>query len=219
MLHHARLLLSLLLLVVPQFSFGLAAPKWNSLLEGIGIITFGGSTSLIPNQNRARLKERLLVECRRRPESSSRATTIQEIVNELAPLSPITATASSPLLQKKWNLEWTTEKEINFFINQGISSTGSIYQVIQGNNTLINQIPFVRGGGLGVTGELSVADANSRRTDFCFTEACLDLGRWGKFNIPPIGKGWFDTVYLDENLRVDVNSRDDMLICTLSTEQ
>jgi len=42
----------------------------------------------------------------------------------------------------------------------------------------------------------------------------LDLVRFGKYSFPPVGSGWFDTIYLDEELRCDVNSRNDILICT-----
>ena len=52
------------------------------------------------------------------------------------------------------------------------------------------------------------------RTYFEFTSATLDLDKWGTYTVPPLGKGWFDTLYLDEELRVDLNSRDDILICT-----
>lgn len=72
---------------------------------------------------------------------------------------------------------------------------------------------------MGVSGELSLPDNDGRgdqmlRTNFVFSSATLDLGRWGSFSVPPIGKGWFETLYLDDTLRVDTNSRDDILICT-----
>ena len=55
--------------------------------------------------------------------------------------------------------------------------------------------------------------ARLMRTNFKFKNASLDLGRWGEYNFPPVGEGWFDTIYLDEGLRIDTNSRDDILIC------
>lgn len=66
-----------------------------------------------------------------------------------------------------------------------------------------------------MSGGLSANDANPLRTDFQFGSATLDLGvRFiPTLNLPPVGKGWFDTVFLDEELRVDTNSRDDILIC------
>jgi hypothetical protein len=65
-----------------------------------------------------------------------------------------------------------------------------------------------------VKGRLTIAEPQGIRTDFEFESATLDLGKWGSYALPPVGKGWFDTIYLDENLRVDINSRDDILICT-----
>ena len=108
-------------------------------------------------------------------------------------------------------MEWTTEKEINFFLDWNISN--EIGQTIAGTK-LDNNIEFVRGGGFYVSGKLEVPEAQGVRTNFEFETAQLDLGKWGNFEFPPVGAGWFDTVYLDSNLRVDVNSRDDILICT-----
>jgi hypothetical protein len=107
--------------------------------------------------------------------------------------------------------EWTTEKEINVFNDWGIS--GTISQTIDGPD-LLNMIPFRRGGSFGVKGRLTISDPDGIRTDFEFESATLDLGKWGCYQLPPIGKGWFDTIFLDDDLRVDVNSRDDILICT-----
>ncbi len=96
---------------------------------------------------------------------------------------------------------WTTEKEINIFSDWNIS--GDITQTI-GNGNLQNYIPFQKGGGLGVSGTVTPDDDIQERTNFKFTSAELDLD-WFKFSLPPVGKGWFDTVYLDDDLRVDVN--------------
>lgn len=112
-------------------------------------------------------------------------------------------------------LQWTTEKEINFFLEKGISPTGSIYQIIIIDGTILeNCIPFQKGGFFGVKGALSIPDPAGTRTDFVFSEATLDVGKWGVYRFPPVGKGWFETIYLDDDLRVDVNSRNDILICT-----
>lgn len=122
---------------------------------------------------------------------------------------------------------WTTEKEINFFIDWNIS--GQITQTL-GNGVLQNNIPFQKGGSFGVKGKLSIPESSNNeynnmicsmdsrvmRTQFEFESATLDLGTWGKYEFPPVGKGWFDTVYLDDTFRIDVNSRDDILICESS---
>lgn len=114
-----------------------------------------------------------------------------------------------------YNREWTTEKEINVFTDFGISDV--VTQTIDGA-LLENFIEFRKGGGLRVSGDLSVPEQGGKRTNFKFTTATLDLGRWGTYKIPPVGEGWFETVYLDKELRVDCNSRDDILICTSSTQ-
>lgn len=155
-------------------------------------------------KKRKDLKDRLQQEC----EKNNRPQ-IEAIIVEMQQVTPTPDSAMSPLLQRKWLLTWTTEKEINLFIDWNLS--GDIYQTID-DPMLENMIPFQRGGYLGVKGALS-AEADGVRTNFEFTEATLDLGRWGSFKIPPVGKGWFDTLYLDNELRVDTNSRNDILIC------
>ena len=186
------------------------------------------------NPRRELLTQELLQECRAPKPNRS---IVKGLVNELSPLCPTTmkkkgtgGTAQSPLLQKTWLLEWTTEQEINWFIDWGISSKDSITQSIS-SPTLRNVIPFRQGNGsLSVEGRLSIVNnnnnkknnensdnvvSNSQRTYFEFTSATLDLGtKWGCYDFPPIGRGWFDTIYLDNNLRIDTNSRNDILICT-----
>jgi hypothetical protein len=110
------------------------------------------------------------------------------------------------------------------YITQTISYTSP------NDGRLENLIQFVNGGFLSVEGDLSVDDDSRddsgtstksvhQRTNFQFTSAKLNFGWGGRtFTIPPVGKGWFDTLYLDDDFRIDVNSRDDILICTSSTK-
>ena len=149
---------------------------------------------------------------------------IQSLITQLRQVNPTRNTAKSNLLQREWIVLWTSEKEINWFIDNGISTC--ITQTLSGGTSLENWIPFTNGGGFGVVGTISVddndavssnsvekGDNNIIRTQFKFNSAKLDLGKWGTYNFPPIGNGWFDTVYLDEELRIDLNSRNDILIC------
>jgi len=176
--------------------------------------------SLFPNtqnNNNAavfELKQQLISECRANigyctPEIRQ---CIEDIMYQLSPLNPTKDTATSPLLQKEWILLWTSEKEINFFLEKGFSD--EITQTLIGD-TLTNNIPFVKGGFFGVTGEISIDEQSEglKRTNFKFTKATLDLAKWGGYSFPPIGAGWFDTIYLDSDLRIDTNSRNDILIC------
>lgn len=190
--------------LVTSFSAPSSPPTAPKAFGGILDSIFGADPAA---KERGDLKVSLLEECREQKPSRER---IEALISDLAPLSPTKSAASSNRLQKKWILVWTTEKEINVFQDWGIS--GTISQTIDGP-VLENLIPFRRGGSFGVTGRLS-PDPDGIRTDFEFESATLDLGKWGSLTLPPVGKGWFDTVFLDDDFRVDVNSRDDILICT-----
>lgn len=194
-----RIIFGLLLL------FFIKASKAFGVLDSFKATLFSPSSNGALLQQRAELKQKLLRKC----EQNSREE-IEEIIAELAKVSPTPESANSPLLQKTWLLEWTTEKEINFFIDWNLCD--DITQTISGL-TLGNRIPFKNGGFLSVDGQLSKEEGGVR-TSFKFSDATLDLGFLGPFSIPPVGEGWFDTVYLDAELRVDTNSRDDILICT-----
>jgi hypothetical protein len=158
------------------------------------------------DKKRNELKCRLLDECQK---DRVDRVVMEDLISELRTVNPIPNSASDPSLDQKWSLVWTTEKEINVFMDWKVCT--QIYQIIDGNS-LENMIPFKSGGYFGVKGNLS-RDLTGVRTYFEFSEATLNLGRWGTFQIPPIGKGWFDTVYLDEDTRVDTNSRNDILVC------
>ena len=175
-------------------------PPWQKFLDSF----FSSSSDTSSNNNnaakRSELKQQILSECRSNigantPEIRTR---IESIMYELAPYNPTPQTATSPKLQRKWRLEWTSEKEINFFLEKGISN--EILQTLSGGDTLENYIPFVKGGGFGVTGNINVDETSEGliRTTFKFSNAKLDLGRWGTYNFPPVGEGWFDTIYLDD---------------------
>jgi len=159
-------------------------------------------------EERERLKADLLNTCR---QPKVKRAQVEEKIAALVPFSPTKNSAASPLLQKEWILTWTTEKEINFFLDFGIAS--EVSQTIKGRE-LGNLIAFERGGCLSVSGTLTVSEDAAIRTEFKFDKATLDLAKWGTYEFPPVGEGWFDTIYLDGTLRVDTNSRDDILICT-----
>lgn len=167
----------------------------------------GDVENKIKQQKRDALKTELLALFKQ--ENKVDRSQVEAIIEELKTVQSFAKTATSPLLQKEWLLVWTTEKEINVFSDWNIS--GDITQTIT-DNTLKNWIPFRSGGGFGVTGTIEPDKEIVNRTNFVFSSATIDFGLF-KVSIPPIGKGWFDTVYLDDNLRVDVNVRNDILIC------
>lgn len=194
--------------VVLQAFWGGSNNPFGSLL---GLADRKESASSSSTRRRQQLLDELLKECTTRNENKKPdRSAIERLIDQLQDMSPVTATAASPQLQKRWKLIYTTEKEINFFLDFGIAT--EIYQTIDGA-TLQNAIPFENGGSFGVEGTLRVPDARGVRTEFEFAAATLNLGKWGEYRLPPVGQGWFDTVYLDDSLRIDRNSRNDILIC------
>ena len=143
---------------------------------------------------------------------------IDQAIDSLAELSPITSIDELvKQLDRKWYLVWTTEKEINLFLEKGWSNDIT-QQISNSNSSIVNTIPFINDNGyFGVTGRIfRTSDDPMIRTQFVFETATLQLNRFSwlpTLTFPPVGKGWFDTVYLDSNFRVDRNSRNDILIC------
>lgn len=143
---------------------------------------------------------------------------IDQAIDSLAELSPITSRDELiKQLDRTWYLVWTTEKEINLFLDKGWSNSIT-QQISSSNSTIVNTIPFVNDNGyFGVKGRIfQTSDDPMIRTQFVFETATLQLNRFAwlpTLTFPPVGKGWFDTVYLDSNFRVDRNSRNDILIC------
>mmetsp|Transcript_4299 Transcript_4299/g.6557 ORF Transcript_4299/g.6557 Transcript_4299/m.6557 type:complete len:220 (-) Transcript_4299:655-1314(-) len=204
-----------LALSVPFFANGFSASPpsspFNDVLQNLSSLFNSNNSNRNSNQKielrRSELKNELLELCQSKKADRS---DIDVAIDRLKEVRPFAGTANSPLLQKEWSLIWTTEKEINIFSDWNIS--GDITQTIQ-SNKLVNDIPFRKGGSFAVNGIVTPDEEREERTNFKFESAKLDV-QWFAVTLPPIGEGWFDTVYLDESFRVDVNSRDDILICS-----
>uniref|UniRef100_A0A7R9ZKY6 Plastid lipid-associated protein/fibrillin conserved domain-containing protein n=1 Tax=Craspedostauros australis TaxID=1486917 RepID=A0A7R9ZKY6_9STRA len=119
----------------------------------------------------------------------------------------------------QWELIYTTEKEINFFrtswpFDQVRNITQTI-DVFEGGN-LNNAINFAGGASFIVDGSVAPVDSEPAgddvgsgydRVKFEFeTSAVTNL--WGRtVALPPVGAGWFDTMYCDGNYRFSKDSR------------
>jgi len=152
-------------------------------------------------KKRIELKKGLLNEC---TTNRNNRANIVELIKELKEIRSIEGTATSPMLQREWLLFWTAEKEINLCIDWNIS--GQIRQNIK-INFLSNDIQCQKGGSLSVGGFLGSITPNDSdedennyliRTTFEFESATIDLAKWGSYDVPLVGRGWFDTVFLDE---------------------
>ena len=78
------------------------------------------------------------------------------------------------------------------------------------DQTVNNFIQFEGGGKFSVTGSTETVDGDDEydRVAFEFQEATAVV--WGKeIHLPPVGTGWFDTMFCDRNLRLSRDSRGD----------
>lgn len=116
-------------------------------------------------------------------------------------------------LSGKWELIFTTEKEINFFkTSWPFAKVSAITQNLDLNNnqTVNNVIAFEGGGKFVVAGSTDIVEGDDEydRVAFEFQDATAVV--WGKeINLPPVGAGWFDTMFCNQNLRLSRDVRGD----------
>eukprot|EP01025_Chloroclados_australasicus_P011676 TRINITY_DN15130_c0_g3_i2.p2 TRINITY_DN15130_c0_g3~~TRINITY_DN15130_c0_g3_i2.p2 ORF type:complete len:225 (+),score=8.98 TRINITY_DN15130_c0_g3_i2:81-677(+) len=139
---------------------------------------------------------------------------IEQDIQELAKLQQNKITTGIEL-SAQWKLIWTTEKETLFIIQSaGFFGTqaGDIFQTIDiERGRLQNVINFPPNGYFLVDSSLEAE--NDKRVQFQFQKAMFKV--WGKgLQLPPYGKGWFDTYYLDDDMRISKDIRNDYLITT-----
>lgn len=116
-------------------------------------------------------------------------------------------------LSATWRMLWTTEKEQLFIVEKAPlfgTQAGDILQVINvQKGTLNNVITFPPSGSFVVDSTIEVV--SKQRVNFRFIGAALFVnGR--RIGVPPFGKGWFESVYLDESIRVAKDIRGDYLV-------
>ncbi|KAI3844273.1 hypothetical protein MKW92_023020 [Papaver armeniacum] len=123
-------------------------------------------------------------------------------------------TTSAASLSDTWRMLWTTEKEQLFIIKNaylfGGTQAGDILQVIDVDAGVLNNvITFPPSGVFFVRSSIKIV--SPQRVDFRFTSAVLRGENW-EFPLPPFGRGWFDSVYIDDNIRVAKDIRGDYLV-------
>ena len=141
------------------------------------------------------------------------------LIEELAAVNPTPRPAESPKFSGNWKLLWTTESELLFAVEKGLFAAGPCVGVEQtidvASGRLENLVLFDNDSRLfvGSTIEPDAADASGVRFNFAFSSCSL---RWRGYDIPlpPVGKGWGDLLYLDDDLRVQRDVRGDLLIAT-----
>ncbi|CAN6460850.1 unnamed protein product [Victoria cruziana] len=120
---------------------------------------------------------------------------------------------TGPSLSGTWRMLWTTEKEQLFIIrNASLFGTlaGDVLQVIDVEGRgLQNVITFPPSGVFFVRSVIQIASL--QRVNFRFTSAVLRGSSW-ELPLPPFGQGWFESVYLDDKIRVAKDIRGDYLV-------
>lgn len=133
--------------------------------------------------------------------------------------------ATAQEVSATWRLTWTSEKEVLWLIARAPSlfntTVGDVLQSLDlradpAAGTLSNAVEFPPAGLFLVASTAAVAAGRARadplRVDFRFTAASLDCPL-GLVPLPPVGKGWFDNVWADSDLRIARDVRGDTLIC------
>ncbi|CAB4269613.1 unnamed protein product [Prunus armeniaca] len=142
----------------------------------------------------------------------AKLTSIVSAIDDLAALGKDSITTGGSL-SATWRLLWTTEKEQLFIIQNASlfgTRTGDVFQVIDVEQRVLNNvITFPPDGVFFVRSDIAVA--SKQRVNFKFTSAVLRGKNW-EIPLPPFGQGWFDTVYLDDEIRVVKDIRGDYLV-------
>lgn len=137
----------------------------------------------------------------------------ESIKNVMVEISKSRKGDQRELLSGRWELIFTTEKEVNFFKTSWPFAKVSIIRQkldLTEECTVNNIIAFEGGAEFAVTGSTNIVDGEEEydRVGFEFTSACALV--WGKeIPLPPLGTGWFDTMFCDGNLRLSRDSRGD----------
>ncbi|KAH9733267.1 putative plastid-lipid-associated protein 11 [Citrus sinensis] len=142
----------------------------------------------------------------------NKRSSIIKAIDDMAVLgSDMDTTGDS--LSATWRLLWTTEKEQLFIIEKAYlfgTQTGDVLQVIDVEKKVLNNvITFPPDGVFFVRSNIEIA--SPQRVNFRFTSAVLRGKNW-EVPLPPFGKGWFETVYLDDEIRVVKDIRGDYLV-------
>lgn len=141
----------------------------------------------------------------------------QEILEAVADLKAAAAGSmtTGSFASATWELLWTTEKETLYIIKTAApffgTKAGPVYQVVDMQRSFLqNVITFPPDGAFIV--DSSVEVAGPQRVNFRFNAAKLFLPDNKDIGLPPFGAGWFENIYLDQDLRISIDSRGDTLI-------
>lgn len=137
----------------------------------------------------------------------------QRVLRAVEQLERASTRVTNEAVCATWRLLWTTEKETLFILKNARlfgTEAGEVYQVVDtAAGKLQNIITFPPDGAFMVDSDIQVE--SEKRINFQFTGATLKLTT-RKLNLPPFGKGWFESTYVDDSIRVARDSRGDVLV-------
>ena len=137
------------------------------------------------------------------------------LLRELPALCPMDAPTRSALFSGTWECRWTDEKELNFAVANGLFGLPWVrtYQSIDvPAGELVNIIEF-EDGELRVGSSIAPDAADGTRFNFAFN-ACALTWRGLRVPLPPVGRGWGELLYLDDEMRIQRDIRGDMIVAT-----
>lgn len=153
--------------------------------------------------------EQLLVDS----ESGTDQSNLDEIKSLMSTISESRIGDQRQKLPGEWELIFTTEKEVNFFkTSWPFAKVSNITQQIDPYDTcrVDNAINFEGGAAFLVIGSVSPSEGDSEydRISFEFETAIARV--WGRdIELPPVGAGWFDTMFCDDTYRLSQDNRGD----------
>lgn len=149
--------------------------------------------------------------------NSSKCSQITRAIDALAVFGEDSVTTDASL-SATWRMLWTTEKEQLFIVEKAHvfgTKVGDILQAIHvEKGSLNNVITFPPSGAFVVSSTIQIA--STKRVNFRFTSAVLRGSNW-KIPLPPFGQGWFESLYLDEKIRIAKDIRGDYLVVDRSS--
>ncbi|CAA7047306.1 unnamed protein product [Microthlaspi erraticum] len=177
--------------------------------------SFRTTCSIFPAQRAKQKLLELISDQDRGLRTQKDAAKREAIVNAIESMADIgrSSITTGESLSATWRLMWTTEKEQLFIIEKaGLFGTraGDVLQVIDvKRGKLNNVITFPPDGVFFVRSDIDIA--SPQRVNFRFNSAVLRGRNW-EIPLPPFGQGWFETVYMDGDMRVAKDIRGDYLI-------
>jgi len=138
--------------------------------------------------------------------SAAQAEAVDAAAAALTALNP-TRKPTAGKLQGVWSLAYTTEKDVHFLavlpvqeISQEVDLEGAMV-----TNRVVYKLP------ISLVAKAPLEVVGPARIEYEFSSFVLTvLG--AELSITPRGKGWSESVYVDDELRVVRNSRGDLLV-------